>query len=151
MRRVLSAGYIVVVVGHGLIHLMGVIEAYGGDLPQLTDRIGRFLGALWLIAAVLVLTSAGLFAMRNRWWRPITAAAAATSQVVILTSWADAKAGTIVNVLMLITACYGLLATSSSSSVTSPTNVGSPAAQVHSSPNARPQHARIRREDITEP
>ncbi len=40
------------------------------------------------------------------WWWAVGIVAAVVSQVVIFTSWRDAKAGTIVNVLLLLVAGY---------------------------------------------
>lgn len=109
MRRVLVAGYLVVVVVHGLIHVMGTVEAYGGDVPQLTEPVSPLLGAAWLVAAVLVVASAGLVAVAHAWAWPVTAFAAVVSQVLIMTSWSDAKAGTVANVVMLLAAASWFL------------------------------------------
>ncbi|HEX6194464.1 MAG TPA: DUF6544 family protein, partial [Jiangellaceae bacterium] len=111
MRTVLRSLFIGVVAIHGLIHLMGVAEGLGiADVDQLTEPIGVLTGLLWLVAAIGVLATAVLVMLRSRWWWIVSAAAAVVSQTVILTSWDDAKAGSVVNLLMLLAAGYGYAA-----------------------------------------
>jgi hypothetical protein len=51
--------FAVVLVVHGLIHLMGTLKAFGfAEIPQLTQQIDRPRGVLWLLAAVLLLATA---------------------------------------------------------------------------------------------
>ena len=64
------------------------------------------MAVLWLFAAVLVLATAVLLALSVSWWWVISGIAALVSQAVIITSWSDAKAGTIANVIMLAAAGY---------------------------------------------
>ena len=57
---------------------------------------------------VLVLASAALLATgAPNWWWAVAGAAAITSQLAIATSWGDAKAGTVINVLLVLGAAYG--------------------------------------------
>lgn len=93
---------------HGLIHLMGPSEAFGyADLPQLTQPISRGMGVVWLVAALLTLASVvALFAWPRGWWM-IGAVALVVSQAAIFTSWSDAKAGTLANILLLAGVAYG--------------------------------------------
>jgi hypothetical protein len=100
----------VVVALHGLVHLLGVAKGFGwADISELRQPISTGLALAWLAAAVAVLGSAVLLVVQHRWWRPALAVAAVASQVVITTSWSDARAGTAVNVLMLLAAGYGLV------------------------------------------
>ena len=87
---------------HGLIHLFGAAKAFGlADLPQLTQQIGKPMGLVWLSAAVLyVATSIAMFTWPTRWWL-IGAAAIVVSQVAIASSWADARYGTMANLIAL--------------------------------------------------
>lgn len=88
---------------HGLIHLMGFAKSFGyAELPQLTQPISRGWGVAWLLAAVLVTSSAVAFGMSARWFWIIGALAIVVSQVVIVSSWRDAWAGTIANALLLV-------------------------------------------------
>jgi hypothetical protein len=96
---------------HGLIHLLGAAKGLGlVDVPALTEPIDAASGALWLLAAILVLASAGAVAVgAPTWWWLITGCGAVISQVAIMTSWSDAGAGTVINVLMVLLAAYGYL------------------------------------------
>lgn len=96
---------------HGLIHGMGLFKAFGwAELAALTQPISRPMGVLWLLAALLLAATAiALFAL-PRWWWAIGAVAIVVSQVVIVSSWADAKAGTIANVIVLLAVLVGFFA-----------------------------------------
>lgn len=94
--------FVLVVGVHGLIHLMGFAKAFGyAELPQLTQPISRGLGVAWLAAAVLTLAAAAAVIPWPRGWFWLGAAALVASQIVIVTSWTDAKFGTIANVILL--------------------------------------------------
>ncbi|RYC13367.1 hypothetical protein [Nocardioides zhouii] len=92
--------------GHGLIHLLGAFKGFGwAEVSQLTTPIGTAEATVWLAAAVLVIAAAALLAVRApRWWWLLAAVAAAVSQIAISTSWQDARAGTLVNIVLLIAA-----------------------------------------------
>lgn len=105
-------GWIVVAVlgVHGVIHLMGVAKAFGlADLPQLSQPISRAWGLVWLAAAVLVIAGAVALAVGARRFWLIGAVALVGSQVVIVSSWRDAWAGTFANVLLLAVVAHGWL------------------------------------------
>ena len=100
--------FIVVLVLHGLIHLMGFTKAYGyAELPSLTQPISRSLGTLWFLAALLLLASAGAVSFWPRWWWVLGVFALLVSQVVMATSWRDAKFGTLANLMLLVGVLYG--------------------------------------------
>ncbi len=100
--------FVVVLVGHGLLHLLGTAKGFGwAEVSALTDPVGPWGGGLWLVAAVLVLGCAALLAAGPpSWWWAVAVVAAAVSQTVILTSWSDARAGTVVNVVLVLAAGY---------------------------------------------
>ena len=100
---------VVLLFAHGLIHLLGAAKGLGwASLPQLGISIGTMGGIAWLLAAALVLVTAGLVAVGTpTWWWLLAGLAAAVSQIVILTSWADAKAGSVVNIVLVLAAIYG--------------------------------------------
>ncbi len=79
----------------------------GGGQPAVpADRPAAAI--LWLAAAVLVLASAALLATgAPTWWWAVAGAAAVTSQAAVATSWGDARAGTVINVLLVLGAAYG--------------------------------------------
>jgi hypothetical protein len=91
-------GFAILLIVHGLIHLLGTAKAFGwAELPQLAQPISAFLGLLWLLSALLVLVAAvGLFIWPRTWWA-IGAAALVLSMVVIASSWTDAKFGALAN------------------------------------------------------
>ena len=111
MTNVLRWAVVAVLVGHGLIHLLGVAKGFGwATVPQLKEPIGARGGLLWLAAGLLVLTSAAFIAVgAPTWWWAIAGCAAMVSQVAIVTSWSDAKAGTLANVVLVLVAAYGFL------------------------------------------
>jgi hypothetical protein len=98
-----------VLVGHGLVHFLGTAKGFGwATVSALREPIGTAAGAWWLIAGLLVLTAAGMIALqRPTWWWAVAGGAALASQAAILTSWSDAKAGTVANVILLLAATYG--------------------------------------------
>lgn len=86
---------------HGLIHLMGFAKGFGyASLPQLVQPISRAMGVLWLLAAALLLGAsvASLAWPRSWWW--LGAASLVVSQFVIVSSWSDAKFGTLANLIL---------------------------------------------------
>lgn len=109
MRNVLRWSVILVITGHGLIHLLGAVKGFGwAEVPALEQPIGAALGLCWLAAAALMLLTAGLLVARVETWWTVAAAAVLASQAVIITSWSDAKVGTVVNVLLALAAVYGI-------------------------------------------
>lgn len=108
MRNFLRWCIVALTFGHGLVHLVGAAKGLGwADVTRLHEPIGTTLGAAWLIAAVLVVVAAVLLAARVGWWWLAGVLAVAVSQTVILTSWGDAKAGTFVNMVLLVGVGYG--------------------------------------------
>lgn len=104
----IRAVFIVVVLIHGLIHLMGFAKAFGyAELPQLAQPISRPLGIVWLLAALLLAATAASLAVWPRVWWIIAAVALTASQVVIVSSWSDARFGTLLNAVLLIGIVYG--------------------------------------------
>ncbi len=95
---------------HGLIHVMGFAKAFGyAELPQLAQPISRGWGVAWLAAALLVTASAVMFGVGARRFWVIGALAVVISQIVIVSAWRDAWAGTIANALLLAVAAHGWL------------------------------------------
>lgn len=111
MRTRLRWAIGLVVVLHGLIHLLGAAEGLSSSVvTPLRQPISNTMGVTWLAAAVLVVVAGVMLVRRTRWWWVVGAAAAVTSQAVVLSSWTDAKAGTIINLVLLLAAGYGLAA-----------------------------------------
>jgi hypothetical protein len=100
---------VAVLAGHGLIHLLGVAKGFGwAEVTQLKQPIGPAGGALWLLAGILVLVSAGSIAVgAPTWWWWVAVLGAAVSEFAIATSWSDAKLGTAANLVLVLAAGYG--------------------------------------------
>ena len=100
--------FVALVVAHGLIHLLGVAKAFGlAPLPQLSQAISRPWGVVWLLAGGLLLTTATMSAVGARSWWVVGAVAVALSQVVLCSSWSDAKFGTPINLVVLLAVIAG--------------------------------------------
>jgi hypothetical protein len=96
---------------HGLIHVMGFVKGFGlADLPQLTQPISRALGFVWLFAGLLCLVAAFSGWLWPQGWWLIGFIALVLSQTVIIGSWADAKFGTLINLLLLMAVIHGFAA-----------------------------------------
>jgi hypothetical protein len=98
----------VLVLVHGLIHLLGAAKGLGwAEVAQLRKPIGTFGGVAWLVGAIVVIAAAAALAAGIGWWWVAAAVAAVVSQAVIVTSWSDAKWGTVANIVLLLAAGYG--------------------------------------------
>jgi hypothetical protein len=108
---------IALLVAHGLIHLLGAAKGFGwAEVTALKEPIGTAAACGWLLASGLVLATAVMLVVRGpAWWWAVAAAAALVSQALVLTSWTDARAGTIVNVLLVLVAVLGFAASGPSS------------------------------------
>lgn len=96
---------------HGLIHLMGAAKGLGwAEVGALRQPIGALAGGVWLASAALIVAAAAMIALRGpAWWWAVAAVAALVSQAMIVSSWSDAKAGTLPNVVLLLAAVYGFV------------------------------------------
>lgn len=107
----MTALFVVILVVHGLLHLLGFAKAFGlAELPQLTRPIPPVAGTLWLTAALLFLAAAASLFLWPRWWWLMGAAAVVMSLSVILPSWTDAKFGVLGNLVVLVGVVFGFLA-----------------------------------------
>jgi hypothetical protein len=95
---------------HGLVHLMGPAKAFGyAELPQLTQPISREWGVVWLLAGGIIVATAVMLAAGARSFWIVGGLALLVSQVLVMTAWRDAWAGTAGNVVLLLVVAYGLL------------------------------------------
>jgi hypothetical protein len=99
----MKALFLVLIILHGLIHLLGFVKAFAlADVRQLAVGIPRPAGLVWLISAVLFITAAIALGFDSRsWWLP-AGFALVFSQILIVLSWSDAKFGTIANVIIVV-------------------------------------------------
>ncbi len=100
---------VVLLAGHGLLHLLGVAKAFGwAEVPQLRHSISPGSGVLWLLGALLVVAAAVLLAAGSPpWWWAVALLGALASQAAIASSWSDARFGTAANLVLLLAAGYG--------------------------------------------
>lgn len=111
MRALIRWAVGLIVVVHGLIHLMGALKGFGwADVDELVEPISTSMGVAWLVATVVVVTAGVMLVANVKGWWVAAAAAALVSQAVIVTSWSDAKAGTAANLLLAVAAAYGFRA-----------------------------------------
>jgi hypothetical protein len=99
---------VVVLLLHGLIHLMGVTKAFKlANVNALTQPITRANGVLWLVATLLFVTAAVMLLVhKEAWWMAATVGLV-LSQYLISTSWQDARFGTIANIIVLAATVIG--------------------------------------------
>ena len=76
-------------------------------VKQLTQHISKTFGVIWLIAFVLLILVAIMFAIKVRYWWAFAFVAIVISQVLIIIFWEDAKFGTVANVVILFAAIIG--------------------------------------------
>lgn len=89
---------------------MGFAKAFGyGTITQITKTISKPIGALWLIAALLFVSTTVLFLIKNDFGWLVAVAACALSQVLIFNVWRDAKFGTIANILIVGYAIFQMM------------------------------------------
>ena len=95
---------------HAALHLLGFAKSWDlALLPQLSGKTlvvlsaaaGRAVGLLWLLASFVLAGAAVLRGARNDAWWLVATMGVALSQALIVFQWADAKAGTIANVVIV--------------------------------------------------
>lgn len=93
-----------VMVLHGLIHLMGFAKAFRlAEISALTQQPSTTVGLLWLLCALAFTVAGGLVLFKqDSWDRMIALPAVILSQALIFSSWNDAKFGTIANLIILL-------------------------------------------------
>ncbi|TFC82086.1 hypothetical protein E3T23_05260 [Cryobacterium cheniae] len=100
----------VVLVGHGLIHLLGAAKGLGwAEVATLTEPIQPAIGVAWLFAAIVMVATGVLLAARKQRWWVAGVIGILISQAVILISWSDAKAGTLANLLLFAALGYAFV------------------------------------------
>ncbi len=88
---------------HGLIHLLGPTKAFGwAEVEQLRTPITPVAGAVWLVAAILLVAAAIAFALGAHGWWWFGVPGVLLSQAMISLSWSDAKFGTLANAIIAI-------------------------------------------------
>jgi hypothetical protein len=100
--------FLILIIIHGLIHLMGFVKAFNlSKVEQLKLDISRKAGVLWLLTAILFVINAVVFYFKMEYWWIPGSAGIIISQVLIIMSWKDAKFGTIANVILIVPLIMG--------------------------------------------
>lgn len=87
---------------HALIHLLGVIKAFGpASIPQFSRHISKPEGTLWMLCMLLLIITFVLYLRKNDLWPTLAIAGAIFSQLLISLNWKDAKYGTLINLLIM--------------------------------------------------
>jgi hypothetical protein len=101
--------FVLILVIHGLIHLMGFAKAFGyGSITQITQEIPMPIGILWLATALLFVVTTFLFLRQKYEWSIVGIIAVIISQILIFLVWQDAKFGTLANLIILVVAVLSL-------------------------------------------
>lgn len=104
-------GFALALALHAAIHALGVVKAFGlAELAQLQIPISRAMGWVWGLAGALLLAAAiALVAAPRAFW-VLGALGLVLSQVAVVSSWSDARAGAVANLLLLLGVIYGAAA-----------------------------------------
>ncbi len=90
---------------HGAIHVLGFVKAFRlGAVAQLSKDISKPMGWMWLLATVLFVLVAVLMLLKKDWWWMPGLLAVLLSQMLLFSSWSDARFGSIPNAMVLIVA-----------------------------------------------
>lgn len=101
---------VVIILLHGLIHLMGFVKAFGlANISEMRLPISRGWGLLWLIATLmLILSGMLLFLSVSFWWIPAITGVI-LSQILVFAFWQDARFGSIPNMIIMIFIVLGFV------------------------------------------
>lgn len=101
--NVLRIVFLILLVLHGLIHALGFISAFKlATISQFTQSISKAIGLWWLTVSILFIITAVLFIINHTLWVYLGVIAVIISQTLIIFNWHDARAGTVVNVIIFI-------------------------------------------------
>ena len=96
---------LLIIVVHGLIHLMGFVKAFHlARLDQLSRDIAPLTGLAWLTACLFFLATALMFIWQREDWWIVGMLAVVISQVLIFLAWSDARFGSVANLIILLVA-----------------------------------------------
>ena len=93
---------ILIIIIHGGIHLFGWLKAFHfAAFSAISQPISKAYGVIWLLAFLLFMAALILNVSRIEYWWLFSGLAVIVSQVLIINYWADAKFGTIANIIIL--------------------------------------------------
>lgn len=103
--------FILLLLIHGSIHIIGFNKAFNfGRQNILSDNISKPAGFLWLITMLLFISAAVIYLLKAPYWAELVMAGAIISQLLIILSWKDAKAGTFLNIIIFTVALVSFAA-----------------------------------------
>jgi hypothetical protein len=106
-RRFMRIAFTVLLTVHAIIHLIGFLKAFGiAKFSSLTLSISKPLGIAWLISALAFLGATAAFIVAPRLFWLFGAIAIVVSQIVIASSFSDAKFGTLINIVILLVVVF---------------------------------------------
>lgn len=106
MLRFLFASVLLI---HGLIHVLGYVNQWvlatgtqlsGKTIIAVSPGTSRLLGILWLLTGLGFLLTLVAYWLQLKGWTTIALVCVILSQVLVIFYWPEAKAGTVVNVLL---------------------------------------------------
>lgn len=93
---------------HGVIHILGFVKAYQlAPVNQLRSEITKSSGAVWLFVAVGFVILSILYISKFDLWFALAFLFILISQILITSTWQDAKFGTVANIIVLLIAIVG--------------------------------------------
>ncbi len=89
---------------HGIIHLFGFLKAFSiSEFSAISQPISKTFGIVWLLSFVLFVITIILLIVQSNYWWIIGIVGVVLSQFLVINYWSDAKFGTILNLIILIT------------------------------------------------
>lgn len=100
---------LIIVIGiHAIIHLFGFLKAYNLlEFNAISQPISKMFGLLWLLSFVLCISTLVLLLNKSSYWWILGITAVLVSQFLIIVYWKDAKFGTLINIVVLISSLIG--------------------------------------------
>jgi hypothetical protein len=100
---------LIIVIGiHGIIHLFGFLKAFDlSEFNAIAQPISKMFGLFWLLAFVLFISTFVLLLNKSNYWWIIGITAVLISQFLIIMYWKDAKFGTLINLVVVISSLVG--------------------------------------------
>ena len=94
---------------HGAIHMIGFAKAANPtSASALTLPVSKGFGSLWMACAFLFIAAAGTYLSRKDWWWMAALAGVLLSQYLVFCFWADARYGSLMNVVVALAVAAGI-------------------------------------------
>ena len=101
---------ILLIIIHGLIHLMGFCKAFGIlDIKELSLPISKPYGIVWLLSFLFLISAAILYSVKFNYWWLFGIIGVTLSQMLIFYFWSDAKFGTVPNIVISLAVIIAFL------------------------------------------